>query len=33
MFFGRVGPLTMALAVVPVPRSLYKYPTEKVMIG
>ncbi len=33
MFVGRLGPLTMALAVLEQPRTLYRYPTEQVMIG
>lgn len=33
MFVGRVGPLTVALAVLAPPRPLYEYPTERVMIG
>lgn len=33
MFVGRVGPLTLALAVIPTPRPLYDYPAERVMIG
>ncbi len=33
MFVGRVGPLTLALAVIPVPRTLFEYPSERVMIG
>lgn len=33
MFVGRLGPLTIALAVLSPPRALYKYPTERVMIG
>jgi trk system potassium uptake protein TrkH len=33
MFVGRLGPLTIALAVIPRPRAAYEYPTERVMIG
>jgi len=33
MYVGRVGPLTLAMAVIPPPRALYEYPTERVMIG
>ncbi len=33
MFVGRVGPLTLALAVISTPRPLYDYPSERVMIG
>ena len=33
MFMGRVGPLTLAVAVLPRARTLYRYPTERVMIG
>ena len=33
MFVGRVGPLTLAIAVITPPRMLYKHPTERVMIG
>ncbi len=33
MLVGRVGPLTMALAVVSQPRQHYEYPVERVMIG
>ena len=33
MFVGRVGPLTLALAVLPKPRPLFQYPSERVMIG
>lgn len=33
MFVGRLGPLTVALAVLARPRSLYNYPAERVMLG
>jgi trk system potassium uptake protein TrkH len=33
MFVGRVGPLTIALAVLARPRTLYRYPAERVMVG
>lgn len=33
MFVGRLGPLTVALAVLKSARELYAYPTERVMIG
>jgi trk system potassium uptake protein TrkH len=33
MFVGRLGPLTVALAVMHRPRSRYEYPSERVMIG
>ncbi|MEW6251897.1 MAG: potassium transporter TrkG [Planctomycetota bacterium] len=33
MFLGRVGPLTLALAVRPSARRLFEYPPERVMIG
>jgi trk system potassium uptake protein TrkH len=33
MFVGRIGPLTLAMAVMPAPRALYEYPTERVMVG
>jgi trk system potassium uptake protein TrkH len=33
MFVGRVGPLTMALAVLTSPRESYRYPEERVMVG
>lgn len=33
MFVGRIGPLTLAYAIFPTPRSLYQYPTERIMIG
>jgi trk system potassium uptake protein TrkH len=33
MFVGRLGPLTIALAVIPRPRAAYEYPIERVMIG
>jgi trk system potassium uptake protein TrkH len=33
MYLGRVGPLTLALAVLKPPRQLYAYPSERVMIG
>jgi trk system potassium uptake protein TrkH len=33
MFVGRVGPLTLALAVLAPPRQHYAYPNERVMIG
>ncbi len=33
MFVGRLGPLTVALAVLRPPRTLYRYPAERVMIG
>ncbi len=33
MLVGRVGPLTMALAVVSQPRQHYEFPVERVMIG
>jgi len=33
MFAGRLGPLTMALAVLPGGRQRYRYPAERVMIG
>lgn len=33
MFVGRLGPLTVALAVLPPPRTTYRYPSERVMVG
>jgi len=33
MFFGRVGPLTIAMWVIPEKHSLIRYPRAKVMIG
>ncbi len=33
MFIGRLGPLTIALAVLPTPPALYRYPAERVMVG
>ena len=33
MFVGRLGPLTIALAVLAQPRALYGHPSERVMIG
>ena len=33
MFVGRLGPLTVALAVFPRPRQHVSYPTERLMIG
>jgi len=33
MLVGRVGPLTLAIAVIPTPRKLFEYPSERVMIG
>jgi trk system potassium uptake protein TrkH len=33
MFVGRLGPLTVAFAVLSRPRVLFQYPTERVMIG
>ncbi len=33
MFVGRLGPLTLAMAVIPAARKPYEYPTERVLIG
>ena len=33
MFVGRLGPLTVALAVMVRPRTHFEYPRERVMIG
>ena len=34
MLFGRIGPLTLALAMGPrVKRVTYKYPEERVLVG
>lgn len=33
MFVGRLGPLTIALAILARPRTMYDYPTERVMVG
>ena len=33
MFVGRLGPLTIAFAVVSPPRTTFTFPAERVMIG